>query len=397
MALFTQAPDPAAVLSERRRILREVVLRGGLKPRNDPDRVYETALTDLDRDGLAWEDNSDILRPHVDADPDDEHDVLVSARVILFELEGADGSLPMDTLIAKAERLRIPPDTFKAAVGWLREADLCKLNSGVLRDVTGDKGRKNRVQLGDDLFTLRRPMPAPAPAPAPRRDTYAAAPFKPAPAPAPAWTLVTPPKPEPVAPEKPVPAAVTEPEPVAPPTPKPTPTPEKPVPPSPAAPKPVAPPKPDPAYAAEVPKPKPAASRPAPAPESFPFDLNEIGEELRGIRAALELPFTSSRAPAHQSPAIDAARRVCTLLHALGPLTKVTLDNRLSRAQRKQLDAALELLVRRDAVVLTGSVLRGGVYTLVNPTPVGLSWELLDHAATKVKGHRREFANARGT
>lgn len=385
MALFTQAPDPAAVLAERRRILREVVLRGGMKPPANPDRVYEQALTDLDRDALAWEDNSDILRPHADADPDDEHDILVAARVLLFELEGAAGSLPMDTLIAKAERLRIPPDTFKAAVGWLRGADLCKLNSGTLRDVTGDKGRKGRVPDGDDLFTLRRPMPAPAPAP------------KPAPAPAPA------PKPEPkpapvprrdiyaAAPSKPAPA----PAPAPPPTPKPTPTPEKSTPASPAT---VT--APDPAYAADVAKtepPKPAVSRPAPAPEQFPFDLNEIGEELRGIRQALELPFIAGRAPAHQSPAIDAARRVCTLLHALGPLTKMTLDNRLSRAQRKQLDAALELLVRRDAVVLTGSVLRGGTYTLVNPTPVGLSWELLDHAASKVKGHRREFAVTRGT
>lgn len=381
MALFTQAPDPAAVTAERRRILREVVLRGGLQLRNDPDRVYETALTDLDRDGLAWEDNSGVLRPHVDADHDDEHDVLVAARAILFELEGAAGSLPMDTLIAKAQKLRIPPDTMKAAVRWLREADLCKLNSGVLRDVTGDKGRKNRVQLGDDLFTLRRPMPAPAPAPkpapapAPRRDTYDAAVSKPASAPAPAWTRVTPPKP------------VTPP-----------PTPEKPTPPSPAvtepAPAPAPASKPDPAYAAEVPA---AVSRPAPAPEAFPFDLNEIGEELRGIRAALELPLAAARTPAKFSPAIDTARRIAILLHALGSLTKVVLDNRLSRAQRKQLDAALELLVRRDAVVLTGSVLRGGTYTLVNPTPVGLSWELLDHAASKVKGHRREFASARGT
>ncbi|MCB1257807.1 MAG: hypothetical protein KDB26_11915 [Microthrixaceae bacterium] len=378
MSLF--APDPAAVLAERRRILREVVLRGGMKPPANPDRVYEQALTDLDRDALAWEDNNDILRPHVDADPDDEHDVLVAARAILFELESAlDRSLPMDTLIAKAQKLRIPPDTMKAAVRWLREADLCKLNSGVLRDVTGDKGRKNRVQLGDDLFTLRRPMPAPAPAPkpapapAPRRDTYDAAVSKPASAPAPAWTRVTPP---------------------------PTPTPDKPVPPSPA----VTVPEPEPvtpAYAADVPKtepPKPApVSRPAPAPETFPFDLNEIGEELRGIRAALELPLAAARTPAKFSPAIDTARRIAILLHALGSLTKVVLDNRLSRAQRKQLDAALELLVRRDAVVLTGSVLRGGTYTLVNPTPVGLSWELLDHAASKVKGHRREFASARGT
>lgn len=380
------APDPAAVTAERRRILRETVLRGGMKPRTDPDRVYEQALTDLDRDGLAWEDNSGVLRPHVDADPDDEHDILVGARVILFELEDAAGSLPMDTLITTAQKLRIPPDTLKAAVTWLREADLCKLNGGVLRDVSGDKGRKADRAIRPDLTTLRRPMPEPKPAPAPkpepkpapvpRRDTYDAAVSKPAPAPAPAWTRVTPP-PEPVAPEKPVPAAVTEPEPVAPPPPAPAPE-----------------PKPDPAYTAEVPV---AVSRPAPAPETFPFDLNEIGEELRGIRQALELPFIAGRAPAHQSPAIDAARRVCTLLHALGPLTKMTLDNRLSRAQRKQLDAALELLVRRDAVVLTGSVLRGGTYTLVNPTPVGLSWELLDHAATKVKGHRREFAVTRGT
>ncbi|BBY98367.1 hypothetical protein [Mycolicibacterium fallax] len=166
MALF--APDPAAVLAERRRVLREVLLRGGMKPRAEPDRVYREALAELDRDGFAWADDRDVLRPHVDADEAAEHDVIVSARWVLVELENAsDRALSMDTLRDRSTAERIPEDTLKAGVRWLRGADLCKLKDGVLRDVTGEKGRKADRAIRPELKTLRRPVPAPTPPPAP--------------------------------------------------------------------------------------------------------------------------------------------------------------------------------------------------------------------------------------
>ncbi|MCB1258712.1 MAG: hypothetical protein KDB26_16485, partial [Microthrixaceae bacterium] len=168
MALF--APDPAAVLAERRRVLREVVLRGGMKPRAEPDRVYREALAELNRDGLAWLDDRDVLRPHLPGgdDGDSEHDVIVSARWVLAELENArDRSLLMDRLRERATAARIPEDTLKVAIRWLRDAELCKLKDGTLRDVTGDNGRKQDRVIRPELTTLRRPIPEPPPAPAP--------------------------------------------------------------------------------------------------------------------------------------------------------------------------------------------------------------------------------------
>lgn len=170
MALFTQAPDPAEVLAERRRILREVILRGGMKPRTDPDRVYREALAELDRDGFAWLDDRDVLRPHLPGgdDGDSEHDVIVSARWVLTELENAsDRSLPLDALRGRSTAERIPERTLTAAVRWLRDAELCKLKDGTLRDVTGDNGRKQDRVIRPELTTLRRPIPEPPPAPAP--------------------------------------------------------------------------------------------------------------------------------------------------------------------------------------------------------------------------------------
>ncbi|MCB1256383.1 MAG: hypothetical protein KDB26_04715 [Microthrixaceae bacterium] len=174
MSLF--APAPADVLAERRRILREVILRGGMKPRTEPDRVYREALAELDRDGLAWLDDRGTLRPHLPGgmNDDDEHDVIISARWVLVELENAsDRALSMDTLRERSNAARIPEDTLKVAIRWLRDAELCKLRDGVLRDVTGDKGRKADRAIRPELTALRRPIPAetPPPAPAPRTVT----------------------------------------------------------------------------------------------------------------------------------------------------------------------------------------------------------------------------------
>lgn len=186
MSIF--APDPADVLAERRRVLREVILRGGMKPRAEPDRVYREALAELDRGGFAWLDDRDVLRPHLPGgdEGDGEHDVIVSARWVLAELENAsDRSLPLETLRERSTAARIPERTLKAASRWLRDANLCKLKDGTLRDVTGDKGRKQDRAIRPELTTLRRPIPAPTPPPAP------------APAPAPArshrrgWILTT--------------------------------------------------------------------------------------------------------------------------------------------------------------------------------------------------------------
>ncbi len=172
MSIF--APDPADVLAERRRILREVVLRGGMKPRSDPNRVYGEALAELDRDGFAWLDDRGTLRPHLPGgdDGDSERDVLVSARWTLLELEHArDYALSMDTLRERATGVRIPERTLTAAVRWLRDAELCKLKDGTLRDVTGEKGRKQDRPIRPELTTLRRPIPAPTPQPAPASRT----------------------------------------------------------------------------------------------------------------------------------------------------------------------------------------------------------------------------------
>ena len=174
MALFTQAPDPAAVTTERRRILREVVLRGGMRPRTDPDRGYREALNELDRDGFAWLDDRDVLRPHLPGgdDGDSQHDVIVSARWVLVELENTSNrALSMDTLRERSTAARIPERTLTAAVRWLRDAELCKLKDGTLRDVTGEKGRKQDRSIRPEMLKLRRPVPAPTPPPAPRTVT----------------------------------------------------------------------------------------------------------------------------------------------------------------------------------------------------------------------------------
>lgn len=174
MSLF--APAPADVLAERRRILREVILRGGMKPRAEPDRVYREALAELDRDGFAWLDDRDVLRPHLPGgdDGDSQHDVIVSARWVLVELENTSNrALSMDTLRERSTAARIPERTLTAAVRWLRDAELCKLKDGTLRDVTGEKGRKQDRSIRPELTALRRPIPAltPPPAPAPRTVT----------------------------------------------------------------------------------------------------------------------------------------------------------------------------------------------------------------------------------
>lgn len=357
------APDPDAVLAQRRRLLRETVLRGTFKPRANQDRVYSAALTELDTEGLAVLGDSGKLRAQVadELDPATEHDTLTAARWVLHTLESAPNrAMPTTELDGLADTVRIPKRTRAAAVRWLRDGDLCKLNGGVLRDVSGDAGRlENRRALPDPL-PLRRPIPAPKP------------------------VTTTPPKPvtrrsvsEPLEP----PAAPFVPyydsfnEGTMPPPPRPKPT-----------------PKPKPAPKAEpmnTPEPSPVKtvnSTPAPAPAPREFEvLLDVQRRVKRVEEFFSPTVVDPTGvdilleQAHPDT-VNCLRRVCVLLQVYGSHQRHALTyGRISTKHKVRLPEAISLGLRVGALGL--STADGKSLTLRDHTVVMTDAELERRAA----------------
>ena len=367
MALNIFAPDPDAVLAQRRRLLRETVLRGTFKPRRDPDRVYAAALTELDTEGLAaLDDSSGKLRAHVAdiLDRTTEHDILVAARFILHTLETApERAVTLSSLATMKQVSRIPKSTVTAAIRWLLDGDLCELRKGTLRDVSGNAGRRTDRPALPDPLPLRRPLPAPKP------------------------VTAVPPKPVTQAPRRPVSEPLEPPAPpfvpyydsfsegTMPPPPRPKPT-----------------PKPKPAPKAEpmnTPEPSPVKtvnSTPAPAPAPREFEvLLDVQRRVKRVEEFFSPTVVDPTGvdilleQAHPDT-VNCLRRVCVLLQVYGAGQRHQLTyGRISTKHKVRLPEAISLGLRTGTIGL--STADGKSLTLRDHTVVMTDAELERRAA----------------
>lgn len=152
---------------ERARILRELLLRTGLKRRAHPTTDYTDALADLTSEMVVTDTNNilsvsvtDMMGNATDA----RHTLIAACRLIMGTLETAPGrSAKKVTLTAHLTARGFTANSIAAALGWLTEQGLITVRDGMVTDITGDRRpSKPRPQLPAELVAPRIAAPAPS-------------------------------------------------------------------------------------------------------------------------------------------------------------------------------------------------------------------------------------------